>query len=80
MTSEFFTQLTDLIERWDILSKAAAERLEKAEKDTQGDFYAGLLFGIDIASDELAAALAKAVKESTQMSSGLLKSPEKPLN
>ncbi len=74
MTSEFITQLADLIDRWDTLSKAAAERIDTADQAVQGDFYAGLLFGIDIARDELIAALAQAMTETAKTSTGMMKS------
>ena len=58
MTSELITHLTTLLDRWDNLSAAAAENVEMAAQPIQGGFYAGVLFGMDVARDELAATLA----------------------
>ena len=66
MTSELITYVSDLLDRWETLSTAAAERVEAANQPVQGGFYAGVLFGMDVARDELAAALARAMHETAK--------------
>ena len=80
MTSELIIHLTTLLERWDTLSSAAAEKIEAANQPVQGGFYAGVLFGMDVARDELAAALAQAMVETANRSTGLMKSAGQPPN
>ncbi len=80
MTSELIIQLTTLLDRWENLSSAAAEKVEAADQPIQGGFYAGVLFGMDVARDELAAALAQAMAETANRSTGMIKSAGQPLN
>ena len=74
MTSELIIQINTLLERWNILSTAAAEKIEDANQPIQGGFYAGVLFGMDVAREELAAALAQAMAETANRSTGVMKS------
>ncbi len=66
MTTDLITYVSDLLDRWENLSTAAAERVEAAHQPIQGGFYAGVLFGMDVARDELAAALARAMSETAK--------------
>ncbi len=74
MTSDLITHLATLLDRWDTLSAAAAERIETTEQLVQGGFYAGLLFGMGVARDELATALAQAMAETTKLPSDIISS------
>lgn len=80
MTSDLITHLATLLDRWDTLSAAAAERIETTEQLVQGGFYAGLLFGMDVARDELAAALAQAMAETANLSSDMMNSASQQRN
>jgi hypothetical protein len=80
MTSELISQLNDLLERWDTLSAAAVEKMEMAQRPEQGGFYAGVLFGMDVARDELAAALAQALVETAKPLSDVMNSAGLPPN
>ena len=74
MTSDLITQLSTLLNRWDTLSAAAAERIETTDQLEQGGFYAGLLFGMDVARDELATALAQAMADTAKLPSDVMNS------
>ena len=80
MKSELMTQLADLLERWDTLSAAAVEKMEMAQRPEQGGFYAGVLFGMDVARDELAAALARSMVESSKSPADVMKAAGQPPN
>jgi hypothetical protein len=72
MTTDLITNLTDLLDRWESLSMAAAEKVEAAGQPIQGGFYAGVLFGMDVARDELAAALANAMIEAAKPTTSIM--------
>jgi len=80
MTSDLITHLATLLDRWDTLSAAAVEKIETAQGPEQGGFYAGVLFGMDVARDELAVALAHAMVDTTNWSPDIIDSAGLPLN
>jgi len=57
------TTLTALLARWDALAADAARKLEVSGQPVKGGFYAGVMFGMESAHNELAAALASAMVE-----------------
>jgi hypothetical protein len=79
MASERSIQLSDLLDRWEKLSTAASQKVESASQPVQCSFYAGVLFGMSIARDELIEALAKEMIESTNLT-GTLSSAEQSSN
>ena len=79
MTSELVTHLTTLLDRWENLSTAAEEQIQTAGQPVQSGFYAGVLFSMVVAREELAAALASAMVESAKTSS-MMSSAGQPLN
>jgi hypothetical protein len=68
MTTALTTKLTALLTRWDALAAESAHKIEATAHPVQGGFYAGVMFGIEMARDELAAALARAVAKATRQS------------
>ena len=72
MTSELITHLTSLLDRWETLAAAAAQNIEMSDAPVQGGFYAGVLFAMEVARDELAVALANAMVESAKPSRKLM--------
>ncbi|MBA3869325.1 MAG: hypothetical protein ABI970_14905 [Chloroflexota bacterium] len=80
MTSDLITDLTVLIDRWETLSNAAAQQVESAGQPVQGGFYAGVLFGMGVARDELVEALANAMAEVAKPSTGMMYSDKQPPN
>ena len=66
MTPEL-AQLTALLDRWDTLIDEAARKVETTTHPVQGAFYAGVMFGMESARDDLAAALASVLKQSTSL-------------
>jgi hypothetical protein len=60
MTADLLTQLTALLDHW---NAEAARKLETSGQPVQGGFYAGVMFSMESARDELAAALAIAMAE-----------------
>lgn len=65
MPTNLTPTLTALLARWDAQAAEAAGKLETTGQPVQGAFYAGVMFGIETARDELAAALASAMAETT---------------
>jgi hypothetical protein len=61
MTTELLTDLTALLARWDKMAWQATYKLETADKRLYTAYYAGVMFGLETARDELAAALASAM-------------------
>lgn len=57
------TTLTALLDQWDKRAAEAARKLEASGQPVQGAFYAGVMFGMETARDELAAALASVLAE-----------------
>jgi hypothetical protein len=80
MMSNLTAQLTNLLERWEMLADAAAQRIDTTNAPVQGSFYAGVLFGIGLSCDELAEALARELVESAKSSTGTLSSAEQSSN
>ena len=80
MTSDLITHLATLLDRWDTLSAAAVERIELAQGPEQGGFYAGVLFGMDVAREELAAALAQVMAETAKPLADVMNSAGLPPN
>jgi len=74
------SELTNLLERWEMLADAAAQRIDTTNAPVQGSFYAGVLFGIGLSSDELSEALAKELVESAKSSAGAVSSAEQSSN
>jgi hypothetical protein len=74
MTSERIHYLSTLIDRWETLAGAAAQRIETSTHSAQANFYAGVLFGLGVSRDELAQALAEEMAEAAKPSKGLMKS------
>lgn len=66
MTTELITRLTALLAHFDKLADSAARKLEDCEQPTQGAFYAGVMFGMETARDDLAEALASAMMETAK--------------
>jgi hypothetical protein len=62
MTTDLHTTLTALLDRWNILAAESAHKINTAKAPVQGSFYAGVMFGMESARDELAAALAEVTK------------------
>ena len=79
MTSELIIRLSDLLERWENLSTAAAQKVESEPQPVQCSFYAGVLFGMGVARDELIEALAKEMVESAKPE-GMMSSAEQSSN
>jgi len=79
MTSERSIHLSDLLDRWEKLSTAAAQKVESAAQPIQCSFYAGVLFGMSIARDELIEVLAKKMVESANLT-GTMSSAEQSSN
>jgi hypothetical protein len=48
-------------DRWNMLADEAARKLEASGQPVRGGFYTGVMFGVESARDELAAALASAI-------------------
>ena len=63
MTTDLTATLTALLARWDNAVADAARKLEACGQPVQGGFYTGVMFGMESARDELAAALASAMAE-----------------
>jgi hypothetical protein len=63
MTTHLTATLTALLDHWNTTAAEAARKLEASEQPVQGGFYAGVMFGMETARDELAAALAIAMSE-----------------
>jgi hypothetical protein len=78
MSSDLITHLTDLLDRWENLANAASQQVETANQPVPASFYAGVLFGMGVAQDELAATLARAIAETTKPPAGM--TARQPLN
>jgi hypothetical protein len=65
LTADLHITLTAPLARWDTLADEVARKLEASGQPVQGGFYAGVMFGIESARDELAEALARAMAETT---------------
>lgn len=63
MPTNLTPTLTALLDQWDKCAAEAAQKIETAGQPVQGAFYAGVMFGMETARDELAAALASALAE-----------------
>ena len=74
MTPELINHLSTLLDRWETLAGAAAVRIENSTLSAQASFYAGVLFGLGVSRDELAAALADEMANTAKPSEGLMKS------
>ena len=66
MTTDLQTALNAALARWDTVADEAARKLESSGQPAQGGFYAGMMFGMESARDELAVALANLMMESTK--------------
>jgi hypothetical protein len=53
MNTDLTTTLTALLARWDALADEAALKLKTSAQPEQGGFYAGVMFGMESARDEL---------------------------
>ena len=80
MTPELINHLSTLLDRWETLAGAAAVRIENSTLSAQASFYAGVLFGLGVSRDELAAALADEMANTAKPSGGLMKSTQQHSN
>lgn len=76
MSPDLMTRLNTLVERWENLADAAGAEAEHAGETVQNGFYAGILFGLDIAREELITMLATAMAEDTQSLAAMQMTPE----
>ncbi len=58
MTTNLIPTLTALLDQWDKRTSEAAQKFEAGEQQPMVGFYLGVMFGMESARDELAAALA----------------------
>ena len=63
MTTDLIPTLTTLLDRWDTLAAEAAQKFKTGDQHQMAGFYLGVMFGMESARDELAAALANAMQE-----------------
>jgi hypothetical protein len=66
MSTELITTLTTLLEHWNTTAADAAQKIEATAQPIQGAYFAGVMFGMETARDELAAALASVMAETVK--------------
>ena len=65
MDPEFYTELTELLTRWNELAQHARVRAQSNPSGT----YDGYMLGLEIAADDLTRVMAQILKEQTQQHS-----------
>lgn len=61
MHTDLIPALTNLLDQWDKRTSEAAQKFEAGKQHQMAGFYLGVMFGMESARDELAAALASAM-------------------
>ena len=65
MTTDLTSTLTALLDHWNLIATGATQKVSKTTEPIQGAYYAGVLFGMENARDDLAAVLATAMAAQT---------------